>query len=126
MLFSYLFVCYNIDEFIYLMDKTTHQFQLLSDILGDLIGDDNVSPHEIVGAIKEELTDLLEYHQQNATKVERVLSLFAEDEPKNFSKDVSYENLDDIINFNKYKFNLDSDYLNTKLSWNDFLKDNNK
>ena len=108
------------------MDKTTHQFQLLSDILGDLIGDDNVSPHEIVGAIKEELTDLLEYHQQNATKVERVLSLFAEDEPKNFSKDVSYENLDDIINFNKYKFNLDSDYLNTKLSWKDFLKDNNK
>lgn len=106
------------------MDKTSHQIQLLSDILGDLISDENVSPHEIVGAIKEELNDLLEYYQHNATKVERVLSLFAEDEPKDFSVKGSYESLDDIINFNKYKFDLNSDYLNAKKSWNDFLNDN--
>lgn len=116
-------------------DEYTRQIlESLRDFIGDALSDDDLSPQNIVEAIRDELTDLLNYHQVAAGKAQKVLNLLGVDEDKaaeqlsnewnRFRKMDSYEDAQDIITFGSDQtdyFKLDSDFLNklNDTKWND-------
>ena len=116
-------------------DNYTRQvLESLRDFIGDALSDDDITPQNIVEAIKDEITELLNYHQVAAGKAQKVLNLLGIDEDKEaeelsnewnrFRKMDSYEDAQDIITFGSNQsdyFKLDSDFLNrlNDTKWND-------
>ena len=99
----------------------------LRDFIGDALSEPDINPTDIVHAIRDELSSLLDYHKVSAEKAENTLKLFAApevdpsldsliDDWTKFAVDHETESAQDIITFGEYednyKFKLDSEFLN--------------
>jgi len=88
----------------------------LRDFIGDALADPEITPSEIAAAIRDELNDLIEYHQVARAQAEKTLSLL----------DGQTESSSDFANFaglgsdDKIKFDLNSPYLNNQKDTIDF------
>lgn len=56
-------------------EGTDYTLQQLRDYIGDALGDDNITPSQLVEAIETEIRDLLDYHQVAAGKARKVLDM---------------------------------------------------
>ena len=96
----------------------------LRDFIGDALSEPDINPTDIVHAIRDELSSLLDYHRVSADKAETTLSLFSAHQPDpsvdaliddwtKFAVDHEVESAQDNITFGDYNnFKLSSDYLN--------------
>ena len=96
----------------------------LRDFIGDALSEPDINPTDIVHAIRDELSSLLEYHKVSAEKAENTLKLFAApevdpsldsliDDWTKFAVDHEVESAQDNITFGDYdkSFNLNSPFL---------------
>ena len=83
----------------------------LRDFIGDALSDPEITPSEIASAIRDELNDLIEYHQVARAQAEKTLSLLdGQTESSSSFNDFVFlggESSNDTISFE-----LNSDYLN--------------
>jgi hypothetical protein len=91
-------------------DYTDYTLQQLRDYIGDALGNENITPSQLVEAIETEIRDLLDYHQVSAGKAQKVLGLLKQgtspDNVYSFDrwKQYDYEDeLQDVITFGKYE-----------------------
>ena len=98
----------------------------LRDFIGDALSEPDINPTDIVHAIRDELSSLLDYHKVSAEKAENTLKLFAApevdpsvdaliDDWTKFAVDHETESAQDNITFGNYdkSFNLNSPYLSS-------------
>jgi len=111
----------------------------LRDFIGDALSEPDINPTDIVHAIRDELSSLLDYHRVSADKAEKTLSLFSEaesdpsldsliDDWTKFAVDHETESAQDRLTFGDYdycddsSFKLDSSYLKPYVSGDDILR----
>lgn len=81
------------------------RLQMLQDTIGDLLSDEEVSPEEIMGAIKQEVTELRDYHLGALNRTTSLLRLIDQDtgglhlDFSKFTDDYNYEDVQDEITF---------------------------
>ena len=115
----------------------------LRDFIGDALSEPDINPTDIVHAIRDELSSLLDYHRVSADKAETTLSLFSAHQPDpsvdaliddwtKFAVDHEVESAQDNITFGDYdkSFNLNSPYLGSYsddvIDFDIFKKNKNK
>ena len=98
------------------MKTTDHRIlESLRDFIGDALSEPDINPTDIVHAIRDELSSLLEYHKVSADKAETTLKLFGapEVDPSldslindwtKFAVDHETEKAQDQITFGDYDF----------------------
>ena len=120
----------------------------LRDFIGDALSEPDINPTDIVHAIRDELSSLLDYHRVSADKAEKTLSLFSVsasdpsldsliDDWTKFASDLETENAQDRLTFGDYDFydtkssdfRLNSPYLggdDDVIDFDVFKRNNNK
>lgn len=135
------------------MTKISKQTLLsLRDFISDALSDPDISPDDIATAIRDELTDLIDYHRTAQIQAEKTLDLLSLDkETKEFNddfnawlkepyfqdekinrdfdnwfKDDVIEKIQDDLTYGNYEFKLNSDYMNGPIDFNKFKNKKNK
>lgn len=91
----------------------------LRDFIGDALAESDITPSDILEAIRDELKDLVDYHKIQGAKGQKLLDLLQTpddvlDFSKRFQKQIAMDEVEDIednLTFGGYDFNLSSDYI---------------
>jgi len=83
----------------------------LKDFIGDALADPEITPTEIAMAIRDSLTDLIEYHQVARAQAEKTLSLL-DGQTESSSSFNDFVFLGGASSSDTISFDLNSEYLN--------------